>query len=110
MTYKLMTHSCMHLWMLGIQIGESSIRPSDLVRSLGVMFDKVISINDNDTSVYRVAYNHPKNIRNLKPFLSQDTLISVVRAFVISRVDYSKSFLTITAFSFSEFRVVQLAW
>ena len=76
-----------------LQIGESSISPTDLVRNLGVMFDKFINMNDHVTSVCRAAYYHLKNIRSLKPFLSQDALITVVHAFVTSRIDYCNSLL-----------------
>jgi len=41
----------------------------------------------------RAAYYHLKNIRSLKPFLSQEALVAVVHAFVTSRIDYCNSLL-----------------
>ena len=42
-----------------IQIGESSISPTDLVRNLWDMFDTFINMNDhNITSVCRAAFYH----------------------------------------------------
>ena len=39
-----------------LQIGESSINPTNLVRNLGVMFDTFINMNDHVTSVCRAAF------------------------------------------------------
>ena len=45
-----------------LQLGESSISPTDLVQILGVIFGKCIdNVKDCVTSVYRVAYYHLKN-------------------------------------------------
>ena len=70
------------------QIGESSISPTDQVQNLGVMFDNFINMNDHVTSVCTTAYYHLKKIRSLEPFL-----ITVVHAFVTSRIDYCNSLL-----------------
>ena len=50
-------------------------------------------MNDHVTTVCRAAYYHLKNIRSLKPFLSQEALVTVVHAFVTSRIDYCNSLL-----------------
>jgi len=77
----------------GLHIGELCITPSCSVRDLGVIFDKFLNMNDHVTSVCRAAYYHLKNIRSLKPFLSQEALVTVVHAFVTSRIDYCNSLL-----------------
>ena len=74
-----------------LRIDEFSVSPTDLVRNLGVMLDKCINTNDHVTSVYRAAHYHLKNVRSLKPFLSQEVLVTVVHAFVTSRIDYCDS-------------------
>ena len=56
--------------------------------SLGVIFDQCIHMHEHVTSVCRAAYYHLKNIHRLKTFLTQETLVIVVHAFVTSRVDY----------------------
>ena len=76
-----------------LQTGKSSISPTELVQNLGVMFDKCINMNDHVTSVHRVAYYHFKSILSIKPFLSQDALVTVVHAFVTSRIGYCNSLL-----------------
>jgi len=45
------------------------------------------------TSVCRAAYYHLKNIHCLKAFLTQESLVAVVHAFVTSRIDYCNSLL-----------------
>ena len=67
--------------------GESCINPSSTVRNLGVLFDKYLTMSDQVTSVCKAAYYHLKNIHSLKPFLDTGALITVVHAFVTSRID-----------------------
>ncbi len=76
-----------------LQIGKSCITPSGSVRDLGVIFDKFLYMNDHVTTLCRAAYYHLRNIRSLKPFLSEETLVPVVHAFITSRIDYCNSLL-----------------
>jgi len=50
-------------------------------------------MHEHVTSVYRAAYYHLKNIHCLKTFLTQESLVTVVHAFVTSRIDYCNSLL-----------------
>jgi len=50
-------------------------------------------MHEHVTSVCRTAYYHLKNIHCLKAFLTQEALVTVVHAFVTSRIDYSNSLL-----------------
>ena len=77
----------------GIHNAESCITPSGSVRDMGVIFDKFLDMNDHVTIVCRAAYYHLKNIRSLKPFLSQEALVKMAHAFITSRIDYCNSFL-----------------
>ena len=45
-------------------------------------------MHEHVTSVCRAAYYHLKNIHCLNAFLTQETLVTVVHAFVTSRIDY----------------------
>ena len=45
------------------------------------------------TRVCRTAYYHPKAIHCLKAFLTQETLVTVVHAFVTSHIYYCNSLL-----------------
>jgi len=91
--YMTSSHYAKSLKTPGLDIGESCINPSNTVKNLGVLFDKCLTMNDQVTSVCRAAYYHLKNIRSLKPFLSTKALITVVHAFITSRIDYCNSLL-----------------
>ena len=56
------------------------------------------------TSVCRAAYYHLKNIHCLKALLTQETLVSVVHAFVTSRIYYYNSLL----YSISDYNINRL--
>jgi len=60
---------------------------------------------ENVTSVCRAAFYHIL-IHWLKALLTQETLVTVVHAFVTTRIDYCNSLL----YGISEFRIVQLTW
>jgi len=74
-------------------MGASSITPNGSVKNLGVIFDQCINMHEHVTSVCRAAYYHLKNIHCLKAFLTQEALVTVVHAFVTSRIDYCNSVL-----------------
>jgi len=50
-------------------------------------------MNEHVTSVCRAAYYHLMNIHCLKALLTQEVLVTVVHAFVTSRIDYCNSLL-----------------
>ena len=76
-----------------LQMGASLISPNGSVKSLGVIFDQCINMHEHVTSVCWAAYYHLKNIHCLKAFFIQEALVTVVHAFVTSRIDYCNSLL-----------------
>ena len=50
-------------------------------------------MEDHIAHVCRSCYFHIRNVKSLKPILNQDALISVVHAFISSRLDYCNSLL-----------------
>ena len=74
-------------------MGASSIIPNGSVKTIGVIIDQCINMHEHVTSVCRAAYYHLKNIHCLKTFLTQEVLVTVVHAFVTSRIDYCNSLL-----------------
>ena len=74
-----------------IQVGEKSIPSSHHVKNLGVMFDNVLVMKDHVTNICRSSYFHLKNIRSLKPYLSNHALTMVALSFITSRIDYCNS-------------------
>ena len=70
-----------------------SITPNGSLTNLRVIFDQCINMHEHVISVCRAAYYHLKNIHCLKAFLTQESLLTVVHAFVSSRIDYCNSLL-----------------
>ena len=70
-----------------------SITTNGSVKNLGVILDQCINMHEHVTSACRAAYYHLKNIHCLKAFLTQESLVTVVHAFVTSRIDYYNSML-----------------
>jgi hypothetical protein len=69
------------------------LTPNGSLKNLGVIFDQSINMYEHVTSVWRAAYYHLKNVHCLKAFLTQEALVTVVHAFVTSRIDYCNSLL-----------------
>jgi len=74
-----------------LQMGGSSITLNGSVKNLGVIFDQ--RMHEHVTLECRAVYYHLKNIHCLKAFLTQEALVTVVHAFVTSRIDYCNSLL-----------------
>ena len=77
MIYLALPHCVKSLKTPALQMGASSITPNVSVKNLGVIFDQCINMHEHVTSVCR----------------SQEALVTVVHAFVTSRIDYCSSLL-----------------
>jgi len=76
-----------------LQMGASSITHNGSVKHLGIIFGQCINMYEHVTSVCRAAYYLLKNNHRLKAFLTQESLVTVVHAFVISGIDNCNSLL-----------------
>ena len=65
-------------------IGDHSIDPSVNVRNLGMIFDNSISMVTHINQVCKTAFYHIHNIRRISKYLSQESLKTLVHAFVTS--------------------------
>jgi len=83
---------------------SSSITINGPVKILGVIFDQCINIYEHFASVCRAAYYHLKNNHRLKAFLTQEALVTVVHAFVTSRIYYCNSLL----YGISDYKINRL--
>ena len=77
----------------GIVVGESNISPTRCVRNLGSWFDSELTMNTHITRTCSAAFFHLHNIKRISNFLSRDSLLTLVHAFVTSRLDYCNSLL-----------------
>ena len=74
-------------------VGESSIVPVTSVKNLGSWFDKNMSMTTHIIKVCKAASFHLYNIRRIRKYLTSESTHCLVRATVISRIDYCNSLL-----------------
>ena len=68
--------------------------PIPSVRNLGVQFDSAFSMLDHVSKTVCTSFAAFRRIRSVRGSLSRKSLLDLVRALVISRVDYSNSALS----------------
>jgi hypothetical protein len=78
---------------VNISVGHSEIKPSSNVRNLGCWLDSNLSMSTHVTNVCKAAFFYLHNIRRIKKYLSKDCLLTLVHAFITSRLDYCNSLL-----------------
>ncbi|XP_068692578.1 uncharacterized protein [Montipora foliosa] len=76
-----------------ITVGTNPISPSPCVRNLGSRFDSNLSMTDHINKACNAAFYHLHNLRRIKKYLSRDSLITLVHAFITSRLDYCNGLL-----------------
>ena len=76
-----------------IQITGSSIALSKTVRSLGVLIDPAISFREQITGLANTCYYHLRQLRSIRRSLSFDSSHALVRALILSRLDYCNGLL-----------------
>ena len=76
-----------------ITVGNNRISPSPCVRNLGSWFDTNLSMTDHINKACNAAFYHLLYLRRIKKYLSRDSLITLVHAFITSRLDYCNGLL-----------------
>ena len=76
-----------------LTISDAHIKPTYSVRNLGIMFDVHMTMTKQISSLCQSSYFQIRNIRRIKRYLDNTTLHHVVRALVISRLDYGNLLL-----------------
>ncbi len=75
-----------------IQLGSSTITPS-AVRNLGVIFDDQLTFKEHIAKTAQSCRFALHNIRKIRPFLTEHAAQLLVKALVISRLDYCNALL-----------------
>ena len=79
--------------LVALRIVDDVINPSKDIRNLGIMFDDVMSMSTQVTTLSRSIIYHLRNITRIRRFMDSVTCSNVVRSLVLSRLDYGNALL-----------------
>ena len=78
---------------VSLLVEGKTILPADSVRNLGVVFDSQMSMTMHVKTIYRSLTFQIRNISPIRRFLDFDTCHLIVRALILSRLDYGNGLL-----------------
>ena len=91
-----------------LQVGDSTITPSCHIWNLGVMFDTHMTMSKQVSAIVSSANYQLRDLWRLHRYLDQETRHQVVRALILSRLDYGNALLygitSLNSNAFSQFR------
>ena len=76
-----------------LKVGSITIKPSDQVRNLGVIFDSSLTMEQHITSVSRAACISIRNLGRIRKHVNRHVAELLVHAFVTTRLDMCNSIL-----------------
>ncbi len=77
-----------------ISVGQSDIIFSCSVKNLGVHLQSDLTMEKQVAEVCKSCYFHLRNIGRIRHLLTEDTTAALMRALILSRLDYCNSLLT----------------
>jgi hypothetical protein len=78
---------------MSLRIGGSDIKPSEVVHDLGVIIDKHMKLESNVNAICRTCFLYLRLIGRIRRSLTMKTCELLVRALVLSRIDYCATIL-----------------
>ena len=76
---------------VSIQVADSTVKPSNDVRNLGVYLDSELNMRKHIDNICKSTYFKLRNISKIRKCLTEEVTINILCAYVISRVDYCNS-------------------
>ena len=76
-----------------VRIGTTYVQPVSSIRDLGVYIDADMSMRTHVTAVIRACFAALRQIRSVRRSLPRHALLTLVRALIVSKVDYCNSVL-----------------
>ena len=76
---------------INIKFGSATIKPSLVVKNLGILMDNLLTMEKQINKTTKSAYFHIRNISKVRKFLDIETTKTLVHTLVISRIDYCNS-------------------
>ncbi len=77
-----------------VRIADAYVHPVSSVRNLGVQFDSALLMTDHVKKTVSTCFAALRRIRSVRSSLSRQSLLDLVRALVVTRVDYCNSSLS----------------
>ncbi|XP_070582622.1 LOW QUALITY PROTEIN: uncharacterized protein [Erythrolamprus reginae] len=71
-----------------ITLGGGNLTPSERVRNLGVLLNPQLTLEKHLSAVARGAFAQVRLVRQLRPYLDRESLLTVTHALITSRLDY----------------------
>ena len=76
---------------LTLSMSDSVLQPSTVVRNLGVYIDEHLSMEAISRHCANTCFFHLRRIRQLRRYVAYDALYTLIRALILSRLDYCNS-------------------
>jgi len=76
-----------------VRIGTTDVQPVSSIRNLGVYIDAGMSMRTHVTAIVRACFAALRQIRSVRRSLPRHALVTLVRALIVSKVDYCNSVL-----------------
>ena len=74
-----------------LSVGSAKIKPANIVRNLGSIFDKHMNMENNISSKIQSAYYQLHRISKIRNYLDQHSCKMLVNSLVTSRIDFNRS-------------------
>ena len=74
-------------------VGNTDVAPVSVARNLGTWFDSHLNLQEQIHKTCQSRFFHLHNVRRIRKYLSQESACTLVRAFIIGRIDYCNSLL-----------------
>jgi hypothetical protein len=76
-----------------LSIADVTVKPSKVVRDLGVLLDSELTLKQHISKVASCCYYHIRRLRQVSRFVSRDIMMQLTSAFILSRLDYCNCIL-----------------
>ncbi len=87
------SHYSSELSDIRLQLSDIMITPSKSLRNLGVIFDPVLNMTNQVSSVVKSVNYHLRNLSRIRRHMDRDTCKLAVQALIFSRIDYGNALL-----------------
>ena len=97
-----------------IYVGENTVPAVPSARNIGSRMDNHLTMVEHVSGACKASYFHPRNIAQIRRYLTQDAAATLIHSLVNSRLDKLNSLLfglpdSVTVI-YSKFRTMQPRW